>query len=305
MLDIEACTDGYNEDWKVQLRDKLSALVAGSQCGEDEYTNVGYCYQCCVQAYLYKYYSDVNPLHFKAVKNNTMWYSSAVKFNDVFDCDLFVDEGCVFQSILDSSPANRGVKKGSPLWIDIKSKANKATKGLQQSFEGMKINTGIACLSELDDSLLMWAHYANNHKGFCVEYELLEISKQLAFTPVPVIYSNEKTCVKSLFPEHLEESVIKLVIDSLSTKSTEWSYEKEWRIIRDNNACGDKWDEENHGALLPMIKPRSIILGCEATSAFQSCIEEYCKENKINLYKMEKDKHLYKLNKNMILSFDT
>ena len=134
---------------------------------------------------------------------------------------------------------------------------------------------------------------------------MLEISKQLNFTPIPVIYSDEKISVKSLFPQSLEEYVTKLVMCAISTKSTDWKYEKEWRIIRENNVCGDKWDKDKRGALLPMIKPASIILGCEATNDFKSSVEEYCKNNRINLYVMEKEKHLYKLNKKLLLSYDT
>lgn len=305
MIDIGACTDGYNEDWKVKLRQKLGASVIGERCSEELYTDIGYCYQCYAPAFLYKYYSDINPLHFDAVKNNTMWYSSAVNFNDAFDCDIFVDEPSIFQSILNTAKETNDFKKGSPLWRELKGRSIKATQQLQQTFEVVKTGTGISCFSELDDSLLMWAHYANNHKGFCVEYELLEISKQLQFTPVPVIYSEEKIVVQSLFPESVQESVTEIVVNSLCTKSTDWSYEKEWRIIREDNACGDKWDKDKRGALLSMIKPTSIILGCESTHLFQQAVEEYCKENQVNLYKMEKDNHLYKLNKKQVLSFDT
>lgn len=305
MIDIEACTDGYNEDWKVLLRDKLSEIVASRQCSDEVYTDIGYCYQCYAPAFLYKYYSDAKPHNFEAVKNNAMWYSSAINFNDVFDCDIFVDEAAIFESIVDASPAIKGLKKGSPMWREFKSQSIKSTQGLRKTFDELKAKTGISCLSELDDSLLMWAHYANNHKGFCVEYELLEINKQLQFTPIPIIYSNEKVFVGSLFPQSLEKSITKMIVDGLSTKSTEWSYEKEWRIIRDDSACGGKWNSEKLGALLPMIRPTSIILGCESTSSFQAIVEQYCRENKINLYRMEKDNHLYKLNKNVLLSFDT
>ena len=99
MIDIQVCNDGYNEDWKVKLRQKLGASVIGERCSEELYTDIGYCYQCYAPAFLYKYYSDINPLHFDAVKNNTMWYSSASNFNDAFDCDIFVDEPSIFQSI--------------------------------------------------------------------------------------------------------------------------------------------------------------------------------------------------------------
>ena len=45
MIDVEACTDGYNEDWKVRLRNKLSEIVTSRQCSDEVYTDIGYCYQ--------------------------------------------------------------------------------------------------------------------------------------------------------------------------------------------------------------------------------------------------------------------
>ena len=195
MIDAEICTDGYNEDWKIKLRDKLSSAIVGTQCKQELYTNIGNCYACYAPAFLYKYYSNANALHLDAVKNNLMWYSSATNFNDVFDCDIFVDEKAIFQSIIDTSPEMNAIRKGSRMWLDFKSQSHKATQQLQQMFDEMKGQMGISCFSELDNSLLMWSHYANNHKGFCVEYDLLEISKQLQFTPVPVIYSDKKISI--------------------------------------------------------------------------------------------------------------
>ena len=115
-------------------------------------------------------------------------------------------------------------------------------KELQAEFDSLKDTTGVSCLSESKDSLLMWAHYANNHRGFCVEYDLLEINRSLRFTAVPVIYSEEKTCFDFFDPQSIGKDTWKLFIQSLTSKSPEWRYEKEWRIIRDQGACGDKWN---------------------------------------------------------------
>lgn len=105
-------------------------------------------------------------------------------------------------------------------------------------FAQMRSAIGIACLSELDDSLLMWAHYANNHRGMCVEYELLEINKQLKFTPVPIIYSEERVCFNSLNLSEIEKDTTKIFIESLTSKSPEWNYEKEWRTVRPDEQRG-------------------------------------------------------------------
>ena len=94
-------------------------------------------------------------------------------------------------------------------------------------------------------------------------------------------------------------------IESLSSKSPEWSYEKEWRIIRDKAACGDKWNDTKKGALLDMIPPTSITLGCQAEESFEREVLTYCQENKIRLYKMEKDESLYQLKRKPIQLSDS
>ena len=86
---------------------------------------------------------------------------------------------------------------------------------------------GVVCLSEVDDSLLMWSHYADSHHGFCIEFERdehndLGNSEQC----LPVVYQKE-------FPaftlDEIEDK--KATARILTTKSEEWAYEKEWRMI--------------------------------------------------------------------------
>ena len=88
-----------------------------------------------------------------------------------------------------------------------------------------------------------------------MEYNLLEINRQLRFTAIPVIYSDSRVCFRSINMDSIDQDTHTAFIESLSTKSPEWSYEKEWRIIRDKAACGDKWNELKKGALLDMIFP--------------------------------------------------
>ena len=258
---------------------------------------------CCAPSSLYKYYSDRQE-KLETVKHNKMWYSAPCNFNDVFDCDMSMDEEGIFQSILQMYPDRRGIREGSPIWRDLLKTCRQQIRTFQSSYDILKSRMGISCLSESDDSLLMWAHYANNHCGICVEYELLEINRQLGFSPVPIIYSDDRVCVHTLDPNTLEKDIQGIFIESLTSKSPEWSYEKEWRIIRDDGACGNKWDAEKKGALLEMIRPSSIILGCMAKPEFEKAVREHCEECRINLYKMEKDKGRYRLEKTPVILFD-
>lgn len=294
----------YEQDeWKIALYTELLTAITGNTVEKAHtYEEVGYYYQCCAPASLYKYYDDT-PEKFDAVQNNKMWYSAPCNFNDVFDCDISIDEKKIFNEGLKLFPDKRGIRPGSNAWKNLRATINQQLRVLRVQFDDLRATTGVSCLSESKDSLLMWAHYANNHRGICIEYDLLKINSVLKFTPVPVIYSEKRTCFDFLNPQSMEYNTQKLFIQSLTSKSPEWHYEKEWRIIRDQGACGDKWNADKKGALLEMIPPSSIILGCQAKPEFESQVKEYCKNSKINLYKMEKDEHEYRLNRKPILEF--
>lgn len=292
------------EEWKIALHSEILSAVTGNQEEKRRaYGKVGYYYQCCAPASLYKYYSDTTQ-KLNAVKNNKMWYSAPCNFNDVFDCDVFIDREKILDSALQLVPEGRKVLRYSPMWQHIKRSLDQPINTFESVFQGLKHDTGIACLTESCNSLLMWAHYANNHKGMCVEYSLWSIADQLHFTPVPVIYSNEKTRFSPIDMNNISKDAEKLLIEGLTSKSTEWAYENEWRIIRDDKACGDRWNAEKQGALLDMIPPSSVILGCAAEPDFESQVVEYCQSSRINLYKMEKDPIHYRLNKKAVLEFD-
>lgn len=292
-----------DNEWMKKLHEKLIIAV----CGDDKekesvYEGIGYYYECYAPASLYKYYSD-SPRNLENVKNNKMWFSAPINFNDIFDCDITVDKEKVEKSILEICPSMRGVRVGSPMWKTFKAQTRTSIKSMQDTFAEMRSTMGIVCLSELDDSLLMWAHYANNHCGMCVEYELLEFNKKLMFTPVPIIYSEERVCFTSFNTSTVERDASELFIKSLTTKSLDWSYEKEWRIIRDDAACGSKWDTNKKGALLSVIRPSSIILGYMVKPEFEKEVYTYCEANKINLFKMQKDTKKFCLVKTPLLEF--
>lgn len=289
------------EEWKKVLR---TAFITGMSGNEEDRmqacADVGYYYMCYAPSSLYKYYRD-NPRDLDAIKNNKMWYSAPCDFNDVFDCDLAINSKEILNGVLQMVPDKRGIRVGSQMWKQLNGSVNQQIKTFQADFEGLRTKMGIACLSEADNSLLMWAHYANNHRGMCVEYELLEFNSRLGFSPVPIIYSDERVSIHTF--ETLEQDIQGKFIESLTSKSADWSYEREWRIIREDSACGDKWDVEKKGALLDAIRPKSVTLGCMATSEFEKEVRKYCEVSRINLFKMQKNPDRYSLEKVPLLQY--
>lgn len=280
----------------------IASLNAYAIDQEQYFEEIGYYYQYVAPRSLYKYYSD-NSNRLKTVENCMMWYSAPSAFNDAFDSDFSVDKKAIYDLIIRFYPKDRPVRPGSDEWKSIMSSATQIAKSLRGELTEFRQSTGISCLSELCDSSLMWSHYANCHRGICVEYDLFEINKQLQFTPVPVIYSTEGTSFSLSDPEQIDYEAARFFVTAVTSKSEDWAYEKEWRIIRDNGACGDAWDSQKYGALLPMIEPSSIILGCKAEGDFAKQVREYCESHKINLFKMKQDYESFGLVKQPLLYF--
>ena len=296
--------ESEDKAWKIELRDLLiTAMTGDAQARQVAYGQIGYHYHCSAPASLFKYCGNISR-NLDNIRANKMWYSAPCNFNDVFDCEITVDETAIIDCALQMTPDKKKIRIGSPMWKQIRQNMRQEINSFYSTIEGMKSTTGISCLSESDDSLLMWAHYANNHHGMCVEYDLMEINRKLQFTPVPIVYSAERVCYSTLNPDTLDKDAIALLIRSLTSKSEEWSYEREWRIIRDDGACGDQWDAEKKGALLDMIAPSSIILGCATEPETEKSVRAYCEDQKVPLYKMQKDNALYRLNKVALLEFD-
>lgn len=98
----------------------------------------------------------------------------------------------------------------------------------------------VSCFTTNPYSMLMWAHYADYHKGFCIEYEIPNYCKENAHifnNLFPVIYSKERTsvlpyCINALTNKSLsDDDLWNMYKYGLLTKSLDWKYQDEWRLI--------------------------------------------------------------------------
>lgn len=116
--------------------------------------------------------------------------------------------------------------------------ATKSERARDEYIDVSLKHLGILCLSERPDDLLMWAHYAENHFGFVIEFDTeheffwhtgghpnWSRQHETLFELRPVKY--QKT-VPHLRPEKPEKALESVVF----TKSIHWNYEREWRLVR-------------------------------------------------------------------------
>jgi len=139
----------------------------------------------------------------------------------------------------------------------------------------------ISCFSERNDSIPMWAHYADQHKGFCIEYEIHSQAKQLIYLLFPVVYTDKIADVT----KELSESVIGITgwgIKPAIIKSQDWSYEKEWRIIQTTPP-----DPPYKGVHLNIFPIKGIYLGTDIKDEHKNKLVEIANLKNIPVYKMQ------------------
>lgn len=80
---------------------------------------------------------------------------------------------------------------------------------------------------------LLWSHYSDSHKGFCIGFEFDEgFDGDLGLSHEVRYAKNYPKIEPSLFARRDESTNIKLLEATLATKSAEWGYEEEIRYIK-------------------------------------------------------------------------
>jgi tetratricopeptide (TPR) repeat protein len=121
---------------------------------------------------------------------------------------------------------------------------------------------GILSLTEKWDNLLMWAHYADQHRGFVLEFDRsdeffnrADNEDDLYGRLIKVKYSDTRPSTS--FMAHIG-------LTTFLTKSTDWEYEQEWRRIlgfeRETTIQGANGDI--HLFSFPPACLTGVILGC-------------------------------------------
>jgi len=119
-------------------------------------------------------------------------------------------------------------------------------------------NIGMICFSASWISPVMWAHYADKHAGVCFGFDVDD--KLLT----KVEYTDEKIAVP--FGVHLPRFGLsaQLLTKIVSTKATDWSYEREYRVMG-KLVTQDPRTGLYYTAFGPQIQLREVIIGHRCT----------------------------------------
>lgn len=155
-------------------------------------------------------------------------------------------------------------------------------------------------MSEVKDSMLMWSHYAQNHTGFCIEYEF-ETNDKFDIFLHQVEYTKDRYIVSK---SDISNKKSDWIYKTTCCKSDVWSYEKEWRIVINNF---DKMMPQNLKSIeekyVLNLKAyiKSFYLGAKIAENFKKEIIEFGQKNNIHVYQMVLSPNTYDLEAEKII----
>jgi hypothetical protein len=131
----------------------------------------------------------------------------------------------------------------------------------------------VTCFSEINDSTLMWSHYADSHRGVCIEF-----SDPMDKGFGKVNYSTEKPVfsLKRSISIIMRDMILKKqtpqpnpdfldnINKALFTKSTEWSYEKEKRFVAQSPESNENIEQDGDLFFYRVPKIEHVYIGCRA-----------------------------------------
>lgn len=252
------------------------------------------------------------------LKYNTVWLSNPAKFNDPFDSVINIDFLKLFQaSRIERFIEIAEMKHKVPKEIIEKAKLNSDPECYLQEYilkslgaddkeikkyiefdsnwqismsrearwntvHDLRSLIRVSSFCENFDHILMWAHYSDNHKGFCVECDLstsLENDPNIRYL-YPVFYSDDLTDFTNQY-----ESLMKAEnFGSLWAKKAAifkaqiWRYESEWRLI-----IADGGSMEKHRRFFPI---KAIYIGAKIEDENREKILDVAKSKNINVFRM-------------------
>lgn len=169
----------------------------------------------CIPIKLYKYLS-VKDYTYDTIEKEEIWASETKVLNDPFEFEMYY--------------------------------ADQAEDRIKEFYEDVLERNEVIALTCDYRNKLMWAHYADSHRGLCLEYQVLNSAHVY-----PVEYVQHRTNItqdvnawldRSKYilehPEDLkpeDDALIAQITKIMVSKGSEWAYEQEYRIVtRDHDS---------------------------------------------------------------------
>lgn len=272
-------------------------------------------------------FRNVSDLSLANLRDSTVWLADPKALNDPYDCAHFINQAALESNILRAPPPDLADKLPAPrkdeilealsasedptsTLVDVllPKESPTARAGIKQALaealgtlhsdvmesysNRIKDAFKLCSFSERVDSPVMWAHYADNHKGFCIEYDVASLKSDdyRARFLYPVIYSDQVFDATELIALGVDDARFNNLRYCLAAliKSNDWSYEKEWRLVFIAGVI-------KAAQTFEMPLPRKVYLGSIIKPDHQKQVVEICDALGIEVMKMRHAQSQFKM----------
>ena len=152
-----------------------------------------------------------------------------------------------------------------------KSSSTKSQTRVQEALGAM----GIASMSEVYDHEPMWAHYAGQFTGMCVQYSLNRLIKGLGSEVAicRMMYSEREPVLLDDRSDAMDRARL-----SLSNKTVRWASEREWRLFKPT--VGEARYDESRTVT-------KVFLGSRVSEEDEALVREVAAALRVPVAKME------------------
>lgn len=192
---------------------------------------------------LYKY-GKLTKYSEQLFTTGSIWFSTAEKLNDPFECAPNFQlthnpekiMSSIFRGLQHRYPhllVNDLLEMAANIYNEDRHRDNEVWKNMGEDMINVfRKKVGLYCLSERRDSILMWSHYADEHLGYCIGFTATDYT--------PMFGRAQKVDYSEKYPliDHYVTPIEEQAKLAFQTKFTDWKYEKEWRIIEHQNGSG-------------------------------------------------------------------
>lgn len=224
--------------------------------------------------------------------NYTLYFNCPDNFNDPFDTLPYVNSDHTYKERLDygtravmlneNLPYEKARRKTVHLFKTEQQFKNKNSidSTAKKQISNLRKQMGVFCVtSNSPETILMWAHYADNHQGICLEFDLHE-GKLKTLPGEPPISPPLKITYTDELPKYniFKKDCVESYLNALTTKSKEWEKENEYRFISRDQLGLVKYDP---------WQLKSIYAGCKMTDESFKALQD-------TVHRMRIQPHLFR-----------
>ncbi|MGC2691403.1 MAG: DUF2971 domain-containing protein [Desulfobaccales bacterium] len=234
---------------------------------------------------------DHKKIHYieRIFTHNELYFPSPIDLNDPLECRPLFLVGDLSDPLYKKNYVNyvtRRIKVRSNqhpnqirTWVEnlTQQMANNLARKQQNDYRRQLQKYRICSFCSEPDNPIVWSHYADQHRGFSL---IFRADNDLFGSAIKIEYQDEYPRL-----DVIEDDAYAILRNSALVKFSDWSYEKEFRLISSEPAFEGALPVKNKKWNFPAEMLIGIIFGCKIIDSDRRLLENLCKNYSSKLQK--------------------